>query len=82
MIARVFILLIRFYQLALSPFLGGRCRFDPSCSVYAAACIERFGAIKGTWLGIKRILRCHPFGGFGFDPPPKTERCKKGVHYG
>ncbi len=82
MIARFLILLIRFYQLTLSPFLGSRCRFDPSCSAYAATCIAQFGALKGTWLGFLRIIRCHPFGGFGFDPPPKIEEGKGSIHYG
>jgi len=73
MLKALFIFLIRFYQVMLSPFLGGRCRFEPSCSVYAEECISRFGAGRGGVLAVKRLLRCHPFGGFGFDPPPKIE---------
>ena len=61
---------IRAYQLTLSRLLGNVCRFDPSCSRYTATCIERFGALRGSWLGIKRIGRCHPFHPGGFDPPP------------
>lgn len=64
-----------FYQKHLSPAIvalfGGGCRFTPGCSDYAEGAIARFGAAKGTTLAIKRILRCHPFGGFGFDPIPK-----------
>jgi putative membrane protein insertion efficiency factor len=62
--------LIRLYQLTLSPFVGRACRFEPSCSRYTASCIELHGAAKGSWLGIKRIARCHPFHPGGYDPPP------------
>ncbi len=61
---------IRLYQLTISPLLGPVCRFEPSCSRYTATCIERFGALRGGWLGLKRILRCHPFHPGGYDPPP------------
>ena len=61
---------IRAYQLAMSPLLPSSCRFTPSCSHYAIAAIERHGAIKGVWLGTKRICRCHPWGGSGYDPVP------------
>jgi len=64
-------LLIRGYQLALSPLFGPRCRFYPSCSCYAIEAIEAHGATRGTWLTIKRIGRCHPFHEGGFDPVPK-----------
>jgi len=64
-------LLIRGYQLALSPLFGPRCRFYPSCSCYAIEAIETHGATRGTWLTIKRIGRCHPFHEGGFDPVPK-----------
>lgn len=63
--------MIRLYWWTLSPLLGGVCRFEPSCSRYTAVCIERFGVIKGSWLGVKRISRCQPLGGGGYDPPPK-----------
>jgi putative membrane protein insertion efficiency factor len=72
MIARALLWLIRVYQLAFSPLLGRTCRFEPSCSHYTAACIDRFGAIRGAWLGACRIARCHPFHPGGFDPPPMT----------
>jgi putative membrane protein insertion efficiency factor len=62
--------LIRGYQLAISPLLGPRCRFYPSCSQYAMEAIETHGALRGTWLTIKRISRCHPFHEGGFDPVP------------
>lgn len=65
-----FILLIRLYQICLSPFLGGNCRFEPTCSHYAIASINKHGAFKGAWLALKRILRCHPWGGEGYDPVP------------
>lgn len=68
--ARALDLLIRGYQLCLSPFLGGHCRFDPSCSQYAREGIAVHGAAKGSWLALKRILRCHPFCRGGYDPVP------------
>jgi putative membrane protein insertion efficiency factor len=62
--------LIRAYQYAVSPFLGRRCRFFPSCSEYTAEALERYGAVKGSRLGLKRISRCHPWNPGGFDPVP------------
>jgi putative membrane protein insertion efficiency factor len=61
---------IRLYRIALSPLLGAHCRFHPSCSAYAEEAIRRHGAIRGLWLGIRRVLRCHPFHEGGFDPVP------------
>lgn len=66
-----FVVLIRFYQLAISPFLGKNCRFQPTCSHYALEALKMHGIVKGFLLGIKRILRCHPWGGKGYDPVPK-----------
>lgn len=63
--------LIRGYQLAISPLLGANCRFHPTCSCYAHAAIERHGPLRGVWLTIKRILRCHPFTPGGYDPVPE-----------
>lgn len=65
---RIFILLIRFYQLAISPYLGPNCRYTPTCSAYAIQAIEKYGALKGGWMAFKRILRCHPFHKGGYDP--------------
>ena len=63
-------ILIRAYQLVLSPLLGPSCRFYPSCSHYAIEAIESHGALRGSWLSAKRICRCHPFHAGGFDPVP------------
>lgn len=62
--------LLRFYKLAISPLLPQACRFTPTCSVYMAEAVRRFGAIRGVWLGVKRLARCHPLGGAGHDPVP------------
>jgi putative membrane protein insertion efficiency factor len=70
MTAKLLIALIRLYQLVLSPLVGGACRFVPSCSAYAREAIERHGAARGSWLALRRLARCHPFGGSGFDPVP------------
>ena len=68
---KVFLALIRFYQAAVSPWLPARCRFRPTCSAYAYEAVTKYGAVKGGWLALKRIARCHPFykGDF-FDPVP------------
>lgn len=66
--ARFLQFLVRGYQVALSPLLGGVCRFTPSCSVYALEAIERHGAWRGGWMAARRIARCHPWGSAGFDP--------------
>ena len=63
--------IIRGYQLAISPLLGPRCRFYPSCSCYTHAAIERYGPLRGTWMGVRRLLRCHPFMPGGYDPVPE-----------
>jgi putative membrane protein insertion efficiency factor len=69
---RLLLGLIRAYQLILSPLLGPRCRFYPSCSYYTHSAIELHGAVRGTWLGMRRLLRCHPLNAGGYDPvPPK-----------
>lgn len=62
--------LVRFYRLAISPWLGANCRYDPSCSSYAIEALQVHGAVKGSWLAAKRIARCHPWGGSGYDPVP------------
>ena len=61
---------LRGYQVLLSPIVGGACRFEPSCSRYMIEAIERHGAGRGAWLGLRRLARCHPFGSHGYDPVP------------
>lgn len=63
--------LIRFYQKAISPHLPASCRFQPTCSQYTITAIERFGALRGSFMGAKRILRCNPFSKGGYDPVPE-----------
>lgn len=63
--------LVRAYQLLLSPLLGPRCRFYPSCSHYAVEAIQRHGAVRGSWLAARRIVRCHPLNEGGLDPVPE-----------
>lgn len=76
---KLFLALIRFYQRHISPAFPARCRFLPTCSEYARVAIERFGALKGGWLALKRFLRCHPFyRGPMYDPvPEKPSRHRK-----
>lgn len=66
----VFIAIVRFYQLAISPYFPPRCRYQPTCSAYAIEALQKHGAWTGGWLALKRIGRCHPWGGDGFDPVP------------
>jgi putative membrane protein insertion efficiency factor len=68
--AKFLILLIRIYQITLSPFIGRSCRYTPTCSNYGIEAIRKYGAIKGGWLTFKRILSCNPWGGSGYDPVP------------
>ena len=68
--ARLLILGARVYQQTLSRFLGGQCRFSPSCSHYFIEAVEKHGAVRGGWLGLRRLLRCHPFSRGGLDPVP------------
>ncbi|HEY8690938.1 MAG: membrane protein insertion efficiency factor YidD [Ginsengibacter sp.] len=65
-----FILLIKLYQLIISPWLGPQCRFTPTCSQYGIEAFKKYGPIKGLWLTVKRIARCNPWGGHGHDPVP------------
>ena len=69
-----FILLVRFYQGAISPFTPAACRFTPTCSTYMIQALQTHGLIYGGYLGIKRILSCHPWGGKGYDPVPTSPR--------
>jgi putative membrane protein insertion efficiency factor len=73
MIAKLLLLLIKGYQKGVSPFLPARCRFYPTCSQYGVESIKRFGAIKGSYLTVKRILKCHPFHPGGIDEVPKKK---------
>lgn len=70
-------LLIRLYQLTISPLLGPRCRFYPSCSQYALGAVNRFGLLRGGWLALKRIGRCHPWHPGGLDPVPPACACSE-----
>lgn len=67
---RLLLVLVRVYQYAMSPWLGHRCRFFPSCSEYTIEALQKYGAVKGLWLGIRRVARCHPWNPGGFDPLP------------
>jgi len=64
---------IHAYRLVISPWLGASCRFEPSCSSYALIALEEHGPLRGTWLSVRRVLRCHPFHAAGFDPVPPGE---------
>ena len=64
------ILLVRFYQKFISPYKPSCCRFTPTCSQYALEALRKYGPLKGSWLAFKRITRCHPWGGSGYDPVP------------
>jgi len=68
--SKVLLALLRFYKNAISPLLGQRCRFYPTCSVYMYTAVERYGALKGFWMGLKRLVRCQPFCRGGYDPVP------------
>ena len=67
---RPLLLAIRLYQMVVSPYLPTSCRYAPTCSNYSQEAVQRYGAVKGSWMGIKRLARCHPLGGKGFDPVP------------
>ena len=73
MVRAAMLLLIRFYQLMLSPLLGSNCRFQPTCSAYAKESIELHGPWRGGWLAMRRIARCHPWTEPGYDPVPNAE---------
>ena len=69
-LTKLLILLIRLYQVTLSPFIGRNCRYTPTCSNYGIQALEKYGTFKGGWLTIKRVLSCNPWGGSGYDPVP------------
>jgi hypothetical protein len=70
LLAFPFILIIKIYQLLISPILPANCRYQPTCSHYTVEALKKYGIFKGGWLGIKRISRCHPWGSSGYDPVP------------
>ncbi|MBD5309561.1 MAG: membrane protein insertion efficiency factor YidD [Bacteroides sp.] len=70
MMTKLLILFVRFYQGAISPMFPPACRFTPTCSQYAIEAIQKYGPLKGTWLAVKRIAKCHPWGPSGYDPVP------------
>lgn len=67
---QLLVLIFRGYQLLISPLLPNACRYAPTCSEYGIQAVRKHGALKGGWIAIKRILRCHPWGGHGYDPLP------------
>lgn len=69
-LTKLLIGLIRLYQITLSPFIGGACRYTPTCSNYGIEALQKYGAFKGSWLTIKRVVSCNPWGGSGYDPVP------------
>jgi len=69
-VKKIFILPVKFYQFAISPLLGNTCRHQPSCSQYTIEAIEEWGPLRGMWMGMKRISKCHPWGTHGHDPVP------------
>ena len=80
-ITRALMFLVRGYQGTLSMFLGGQCRYYPTCSEYSLEALRVHGALRGTWLTLKRIGRCHPFGGGGYDPvPPRKMKQNQDEH--
>lgn len=70
MARRLLMLLVRFYQVAISPLTPASCRYVPTCSAYALEALERHGALRGGWMTVRRLLRCHPWGAHGYDPVP------------
>ncbi|MDY4279784.1 membrane protein insertion efficiency factor YidD [[Pasteurella] aerogenes] len=75
--AKILVGLVRFYQVVISPLIGPRCRFTPTCSCYALEALKMHGAAKGSWLTVKRILKCHPLNAGGYDPVPPNINNKK-----
>ena len=76
-VTQMLIGLVHVYRLVLSPILGVNCRFQPSCSAYTLEALQRHGAIRGGWLALCRILKCHPWGGSGYDPVPRQLKIRQ-----
>ena len=76
-VTKMLIGLVHVYRLVLSPILGVNCRFQPSCSAYTLEALQRHGAIQGGWLALCRILKCHPWGGSGYDPVPRQLKIRQ-----
>ena len=81
LLAKLLMGIVRFYQLAISPMFPSACRYSPTCSHYMMEAIKVHGPIKGTWLGLKRIGRCHPWGDSGYDPVPSKEGKKDKIKH-
>jgi putative membrane protein insertion efficiency factor len=79
-LSRLLILLVDVYRATLSPILGPACRYEPSCSVFMQQAIRAHGALRGSWLGVRRILRCHPWAQGGYDPVPPAPRVGGSTH--
>ncbi|MDT0682292.1 membrane protein insertion efficiency factor YidD [Roseicyclus sp. F158] len=79
-LARLLSLPVHAYRLILSPWVGRNCRFQPTCSAYSLEALSRHGAVRGGWLTMRRIGRCHPFGGSGYDPVPDPPRDSRPPH--
>ena len=77
-INKILICFIKFYQFTISPFIKNNCRYLPTCSEFAIEAINEYGPLKGIYFSLKRIFRCHPLGGHGYDPVPK--KIKKGIN--
>ena len=75
--AYLLIIIVKIYQLFISPIIGQNCRYLPTCSEYTIECLEKFGIIKGTFLSLKRISKCHPWGNHGYDPVPNKLKEKQ-----
>lgn len=72
LISKIIILIVRIYQLGISPYFPDSCRYQPTCSQYMIDSIKEWGVLKGTWMGLKRLVTCHPWGGHGWDPVKKN----------